>query len=425
MADNSFEKIILQNGIRLVLVPKADILATTVAVAVEAGSKYETKETNGLSHFLEHMCFKGTKKRPRAIDITAELDGLGAAYNAFTAQEMTSYYIKARNESLDHILDIIADMYLNPIFDEAEIEKERGVIIEEINMYEDTPRRKVQDLFMTLLYGDQPAGWEIAGRKEVIRRLTRDDFINYRQKHYVGKATVVVAAGSFEPKELAKKIEDYFVSLTPGEKAAKAPVVESQRKPAELIKYKDSDQTHLVMGFRAFDIFDERRYALEVLADILGGGMSSRLFQKIRDELGAAYYVGASADFYSDHGLIGMAAGVDHKKIKMVISAALEEFARLRDKEVSENELQKAKEHLIGHLFLSLETSDELAFYYALQEVQQMPLLTPQKLADRLKAVTAAEVRAVANDLFRNEGLNLAVIGPFKDKSFLDILKIN
>jgi len=175
----SFRKKVLPNGMRLILVPKADSFTTTVAVSVEAGSKYETKDINGLSHFLEHMCFKGTKKRPRAIDISSELDGMGASYNAFTAQEMTSYYVKARNESLDKVLDVIADMYLNPVFDENEIEKERGVIIEEINMYEDTPQRRVQEFFMQLVYGDQPAGWDIAGRKEVIRKLTRGDFIKY------------------------------------------------------------------------------------------------------------------------------------------------------------------------------------------------------------------------------------------------------
>ncbi|MBI4034194.1 MAG: insulinase family protein [Candidatus Brennerbacteria bacterium] len=420
----SFERIILPNGMRLILVPKPDSLATTVAVSVEAGSKYETKEINGLSHFLEHMCFKGTRKRPKAIDIAAELDGLGANYNAFTLQEMTSYYVKARNKSLDRILDVIADMYLNPVFDQNEIEKERGVIIEEINMYEDTPQRKVQDLFMELVYGDQPAGWDIAGRKEVIQKLTRDDFIKYRDAHYVGKATAVVVAGSFDEKKLREKIEDYFTPLSQGEKSPKVPVLEKQGAPAELVKYKDSDQTHLVMGFRAFDIFDERRYALEVLTDILGGGMSSRLFEKIRQELGAAYYVRAGADLYSDHGLVLASAGVDHKKIEIVIKAALEEFARFRTEEVGKEELERAKEHLIGHLFLSLETSDELAFYYALQEVQKLPLMTPEELAAKIKAVTAGEIRAVASDLFKNEGLNLAIIGPFKEKSFSAILKV-
>lgn len=409
---------------RLILVPKADSLATTVAVSVEAGSKYETKDINGLSHFLEHMCFKGTKKRPKAIDISSELDGMGASFNAFTAQEMTSYYVKARNESLDKVLDVIADMYLNPVFDKNEIEKERGVIIEEINMYEDTPQRRVQEFFMTLVYGDQPAGWDIAGRKEVIRKLSREDFIKYREAHYVGQATAVVVAGGFKGKDIEGKIERHFASISKGEKSPKVAVFEKQEKPAELIRHKDSDQTHLVMGFRAFDTFDERRFALEVLTDILGGGMSSRLFQKIREELGAAYYVRAGADLYSDHGLISMAAGVDHKKIETVIEAALGEFDRFRKEEVDRKELERTKEHLIGQLFLSLETSDELGFYYALQEIQKLPLMTPEDLSAKIKAVTPEEIRSVANDLFKNENLNLAVIGPFKGKSFSGILKV-
>jgi predicted Zn-dependent peptidase len=334
---------------------------------------------------------------------------MGASYNAFTSQEMTSYYIKARNESFDKILDVIADMYLNPVFHEKEIEKERGVIIEEINMYEDTPQRRVQELFMGLVYGDQPAGWDIAGRKEVIRRLTRGDFIKYRDAHYVGKATAIVVAGGFDENGIENKIEKFFSELSQGEKSPKVPVKEEQSTPAELVKHKDSDQTHLVMGFRAFDVFDERRLALEVLADIL---------------LGAAYYVRASADLYSDHGLLTMTAGVDHKKIDIVIKAALEEFARLKEEEVGGEELERAKEHLVGNLYLSLETSDELAFYYALQEVQKLPLTAPDELAWKIKAVSPGEIKSVANEIFRSERLNLAVIGPFKEKSFGDILKV-
>src|SRR3989344_463887 len=205
-----FRRIILVNGLRLILVPQPGNLATTVAVAVEAGSKYETKEINGLSHFLEHMCFKGTTKRPRAIDISSELDGMGANYNAFTSQEMTAYYVKARKESLDRVLDVIADVYLNPVFDPKEIDKERGVITEEINMYEDTPQRRVHDFFMEFVYGDQPAGWDVAGRKEVIARLTREDFIKYRSGHYIASATTVVVSGGFDGKDIEKKIAGYF-----------------------------------------------------------------------------------------------------------------------------------------------------------------------------------------------------------------------
>lgn len=419
-----FKRLKLDNGLRLILVPEPHSLATTVMAIVAAGSKYETKEINGLSHFLEHMCFKGTKNRPRSIDISAELDGLGAEYNAFTSQEFTSYFAKARNEVQDKILDIVSDLYLNPVFDANEIEKEKGVIVEEINMYEDLPQRRVQEYFMELVYGDQPAGWGIAGRKEVIRKLGREDFVKYRSQHYLAQATALVIAGGFDEKNIVAEVQKSFGMFPAGEKGAKEKVRETQEKPAELIKFKESDQTHLVLGFRAFGIFDERRFALQVLANVLGGGMSSRLFQRVREELGAAYYVNASADLYSDHGLIMMSAGVDHSKIEVVIKTGLEEFARFRDELVTDKELQKAKDHLIGHLFLSVETSDELAYFYGGQEVMDLELKTPQAVAEKIKEVTARDIQKVAQTLFSNNRLNLAIIGPFKDRSFGDILKI-
>lgn len=419
-----FERFLSANGLRVILVPQAGSLATTVMVLVEAGSKYETKELNGISHFLEHMVFKGTERRPTALKISSELDGLGAQYNAFTGQEHTGYYAKVKNEFFSRAFDVVADLYLNPTFPEAEIEKEKGVIIEEINMYEDLPQRRVQELFMECVYGDQPAGWSIAGRKEVIRRIGRSDFINYRGAHYVPKATVVVIAGGFDEAEARAEIESKFGGFHEAAKDQKTEVVDKQTKPQELVFHKASDQTHLVLGFRAFGVHDDRKYALQVLTDILGGGMSSRLFQKIREEMGAAYYVRASDDLYSDHGLVTMSAGVQHEKLEDVIKAGLEEFARLRKEPVPEEELQRTKDHLIGNLALSLETSDELASFYGGQEVMNLPIIEMNELADRIKRVKAEEVQNLARDLFRDAGLNLSVIGPFKDKSFRDILKV-
>ena len=409
---------------RIVVVPQPASLTTTIMVLVEAGSKYETKEVNGISHFLEHMCFKGTQKRLRPADIAWELDGLGAEYNAFTSQELTSYFAKVRNDAFEKILEIIADLYVNPRFDEKEIEKEKGVIIEEINMYEDLPPRKVQELFMELVYGDQPAGWSIAGTKDVVRSMNRDRFVQYRGEHYVPQATTVVVSGGVQnPERMVKLIEKYFGDLTAGEKSQKTKVEEKQGKPKELIHFKESDQTHLVLGFRAFDAFDDRRFALELLADILGGSMGSRLFQKIREELGAAYYVNASTDLYSDHGLITMSAGVDHRKIRDVITAGLEEFLRFRNEPVKKEELDRAKEHKIGSLFLSLETSDQMGFFFGSQEALHMKMETPQQMAERLRAVSSEDIQKVAKELFTDSRLNLAVIGPFRDTSFSDIVK--
>lgn len=420
----AIKKFTLPNGLRLLFIPQASSLATTVLVLVQAGSKYETKEINGLSHFLEHMCFKGTTKRPSQLTIASELDGLGAEYNAFTSREYTGYFAKAENKKFDNILDIVSDMYLNPVFDPKEIDKERGPIIEEINMYEDLPMRRVQELFLELVYGDTPAGWSVAGTKENIRKLTRDDFLKYRRLHYVANATVVAIAGGASGAEIREKIEAAFSPMKGGEKSPKLSVTETQTKPMSLVTFKESDQTHLILGFRAFPLSDKRRFALEVLADILGGGMSSRLFQRIRTELSAAYYVNASADLYTDHGLIMMSAGVDHGKIEAVIKAALHEFSEFKEKAVVDEELKRAKEHLTGHLFLSLESSDELAGFYGGQEILGLPILAPEKVAGEIQKVTAEDIKNVASDIFRETQLNLAIIGPFKDKNFLDILSL-
>ncbi|MEK7465584.1 MAG: pitrilysin family protein [Patescibacteria group bacterium] len=420
----NFERIVLKNGIRVILVPQKSSLATTVLVIVEAGSKYEVKQLNGISHFLEHMCFKGTTRRPNASDIATELDSLGAQYNAFTTQEFTSYYAKVRNESFDKALDLVADMYLDPIFDSKEIEKEKGVITEEINMYEDLPQRKVNEVFTELLYGDQPAGWPITGPKEAVARITKDDFLKYRAEHYQAQATTFVIAGGFEEKGIAEKIEKTFAALSQGKKGTKPKVIEAQSAPAEKIRYKKSDQTHMILGFRAFDTFDERRYALEVLADILGGGMSSRLFKKVRDELGAAYYVNAWPDLSSDHGTIAMTAGVNHEKLETVMKAGLEEFARFKNERVEAKELRRAKDHLIGNLFLSLEGSDEIGYYYGSQEAMHKELQSPEELAQKIEAVSTEEIQNVAHDLFQNNGLNFAMIGPSEEKSYRAILKV-
>ncbi|MDP3901445.1 MAG: pitrilysin family protein [bacterium] len=410
-----FKKITLSNGLRVIFAPQPNSLATTVLVLVEAGSKYENKKINGLSHFLEHMCFKGTTKRPRAIDISSELDALGAEYNAFTSQEWTGYFAKVQTNHGDLALDIISDLYLNPIFDSKEIEKEKGVIIEELNMYEDTPQRKVHDLFSTVLYGDQPAGWDIGGRKEIIKKLTRKDFIKYRDRHYVAQATTVVVAGAIDEKKILPQIKKYFSNIQNGKKSGKIKTREKQNRPQTLVKFKKSDQTHLMIGCRAFNAFDKRRFALDVLSNILGGGMSSRLFQKIREDLGAAYYISSSTDLFTDHGYLAANAGVDHKKTEIVIKTILEEFTRLATDKVGNTELRRAKDHLSGRLILGLETSDALALFYGGQEVMRQQTLTPKELLNNIKAVSAEDIQSVAKFIFTNNKLNLSLIGPYKN----------
>lgn len=418
-----FKKTKLENGLRVIMAPQAGATTATVLVLVEAGSKYETKDINGISHFLEHMCFKGTDKRARQIDIATELEGLGSEYNAFTGQEYTGYYAKARSEKLPQIFDVVADMYLNPTFPKEEIETERGVIIEEINMYEDLPQRRVQEMFSELLYGDQPAGWDIAGEKEVIRKLRRQDFIDYRSKHYLAEATLVAVAGNFDEKKVLEQIRENFDGMPTGGKQGKKAVVEEQSEPKIMIREKKSDQTHLVLGVRAFPATDERRYALEVLADVLGGGISSRLFQNVRSRLGAAYYVRAATDLMTDTGSFIARAGIDHKKLEAVVEAIISEFKGIAETQVSEKELEKSKEHLAGNLAMSLEGTDEQALFYGMQEIERGEIEEIEEMIKKIKAVTGAQVQQVAKDIFKNEGLNLAIIGPFNQEKEEEKLK--
>lgn len=415
----SYKKSVLSNGLRVITIPHKDALATTFLVLVEAGSKYETKNINGLSHFLEHMCFKGTVKRPKAINIASELDALGAEYNAFTSQEYTGYFAKVESHKLDQALDVVTDLYMNPLLNAAEIEKEKGVVIEELNMYEDLPNRKVHDIFMELLYGDQPAGWDIGGTKEIVRSLTREQLHTYRGEHYVADGTLIVVAGAFDEDDVLKKIENGFGHIPISRKIGKLAVIEKQQKPVFKIKQKALDQMHLVVGCRAFSLHDPRKHALEVLADVLGGGMSSRLFQRVREQLGAAYYVKAGVDLYTDHGVCAVSAGIDVQRLKEVVQAIIKEMKKLATTSVGAEELKKAKGHLIGKIILGLESSDALASYYGAQEILGEELITPQELIKKIEAVTSDEIQAVARNLFVDEKLNLAVIGPIKNEEEL------
>jgi predicted Zn-dependent peptidase len=413
------KRIVLPNGLRVLLVPQPAALAATVLVLVEAGSEYETKATNGLSHFLEHMVFKGTKNRPNQGVIANELEAMGAKYNAFTTQEYTGYWAKVEAHKLPQALDIVSDLYLQPLFLAEEIEKERGVIIEEINMYEDTPMDKVHEIFAEAMYGDQPAGWSVAGRKEIIRSLTRDDFLRYRAARYVAPGTAVTIAGAFDEQAVVRQIRGAFGALKRSRRTRKPTTAVRLRGPVAETKFKESDQSHLVIGLHAFDAFDKRRYALQVLASVLGGGMSSRLFRRVREEMGAAYYVRAHTELSQDHGFMAVSAGVDVARVEPVARAILDELTRMAREPVPAAELKKTKDHMIGSTILSLETSDELAGYYGTQEIEGHRLQEPKALMRRVAAVTAAEVRAVARTLITDRRLVAALIGPYRDPNLL------
>jgi predicted Zn-dependent peptidase len=412
-----FSKKVLQNGLRVIAVPMEDNPTVTVLVLVEAGSKYETKQNNGISHFLEHMCFKGTLKRPKAIDISKELDALGSQYNAFTAQEYTGYYAKSSAKHFKKLFGIVSDIYLNSTFPEAEMQKEKGVIIEEINMYEDMPSRHVQDLMMRLLYGDQPAGWNIAGEKRNILNMKREDFVSYKKDHYLPESTVIVVAGKITEKEVFEETMKVFDRIPRGVKMPKVKVKEKQSKPEVLLQYKKTDQTHFVLGVRTYDLFSKKNVILAVLGGVLGGGMSSRLFQKLREEMGVGYYVRAYDDAYTDHGFLQISAGVDNKRIEEVLLAVLVECRKLKNERVSDEELKKVKECLIGNMKLSLESTDDIANFYGGQELLKRETIGVEKRAREIRDVTGAQIQSLAKEIFKNQKLNFALIGPFKDKT--------
>ena len=420
-----FSKKKLKNGLTVVTIPMQDNPTATVLVLVETGSKYETKKLNGISHFLEHMCFKGTAKRPKAIDIVRELDALGSQYNAFTAQEFTGYYAKAEARHFKQIFDVVSDVYLNSTFPEVEIEKEKGVIVEEINMYEDTPSRHVQDLIMELLYGNQPAGWNIAGTRENVKKMKRKDFVAYHALHYVPQATTLIVAGQVSEHEVLKEAERVFGSISGGHKGVKPKVKEKQTKPAVLVKYKKTDQSHFVLAFRSFDLFSKKNAALSVLGGVLGGGMSSRLFQKLREEMGVGYYVRAYEDAYTDHGFFQISAGVDNKRVGEVLQAVLNECKKLSTELLPEDELKKVQDYLVGNMKLDLESSDSIAHFHGLQEVLKKEIKTMDEKAREIYQVTSKEVLDVAKDIFKDKGMSLALIGPVKNSASLaKILKL-
>lgn len=419
-----YTKKILKNGLRLVTVPLKDNPTVTAMVLVEAGSNYEKKEQNGLSHFLEHMCFKGTEKRPRSIDISSELDGIGATYNAFTSNEFTGYYAKASKRHTDTVLDVVSDIYLNPIFREDELDRERGVIIEEINMYEDLPQRTVHDEFGALLYGDTSAGRPILGPKENIRSFRVEDFYAYRDKHYVAEATTVVVAGDIDEKVIAKKVEKLFEDMRTGKKGKKDKVKDAQKSPAIRVRFKKTDQAHLVLGVRGFGLSHKDRVVANVIGGILGAGMSSRLWHRLREEMGVCYYAKAGHDSYTDHGSFIAFAGVDTKRVEEVIQVILEEFKKLTVEEVGDKELKKVKESLNGGMMMGLEASDDVADFFGFQELLQNEIKKPKEVAEKVRGVTAKDIKRVAKKLMVDKNLNLAIVGPYKDgKKFEKVLK--
>lgn len=418
-----YKKQTLKNGLRFITVPSKNTKTVTVLVMIATGSKYEDKNINGISHFLEHMFFKGTKKRPTPLAISEELDKVGGVYNAFTGEEYTGYLAKVDSGHLDLALDVISDILLNSKFDPEEIERERGVIVEELNMYKDTPMRYVMELFQQLLYGDQPAGRSTIGTKKVINSLKRKDFIEYLRSHYKTSNTVICISGNFNEKTLKQKVVKYFHPFSKGKAKNKKKVKEIQKKPMSLIEFKKTDQTHLCLGARAYHMSDPRRFATSILSVILGGNMSSRLFTNLRERMGLAYYVRTMLSQHTDSGYLVTHTGVRNDNIEKSIKIIIDEYKNIRDNGIAENELEKAKNYIKGAMLIGLESSDSKAEFFTEQEILKNKIQTPEEIIENINKVSAKDVQAVAEDIFRLEKLNLALIGPFKNsKKFQNLL---
>jgi predicted Zn-dependent peptidase len=419
---NKYKIKLLSNKTPLITVPVKGAPTATVLVIIKTGSKYENRKNNGISHFLEHMFFKGTARRPSTLLLSSELDSLGGEYNAFTSKEFTGYWVKVAAPKIKKALDIVGDMLLHSKIETAEVEREKGVIIEELNMYEDNPLLHIEDVFESGLYGDTPAGWETVGTKDNIRRFKREDFLKYLRSQYGARSAYVVLAGGIRESDQKAALK-IFSDFPNNRWEKKLPVKENQRTPLVKTAYKKVDQVNLSLGVRAYPAGHPEEFRVKLLSVILGGSMSSRLFINLRERNGLAYYVRTTAENYSDSGYLTTTAGVPVAKTAAAIKIILAEYRRIATEPIGARELKRAKDLLQGKALLQMEATDDLATWYARQAVLRKKILTPGEFLKKIKALTAAELQKTAKRIFVDCGLNLALIGPVKAEKFKKILK--
>jgi len=424
-----FKKFTLPNGLRVIHTHMPSIESVTVTVWVQTGSRFEEKKVNGLSHFLEHMVFKGSKKRPTAKEIAESVDSIGGEFNAGTSKEWTNFYIKARSEKVDNAFDILSDMVLNPILSEEEIEREKGVIVQEINMYEDNPLMKIGDIFENIIYKGTKLSWDIAGDSKSVNAIKKQDFVNYRKESYFAPNMLLTVSGSISEAEVKSLADKYFRDVPKKGGEEKKPNESLDPKGDRVfLKYKKTDQTHIMIGFPGTKYNDETKYAQSVLSAILGGGMSSRMFTEVRERRGLCYVVRSSVDHAHDNGYFATYSGVRTDKVEEAIEVILDQYEGLKTKKypITDAELKKAKEYIKGHLALSLEDTKDINSYFGYQEIYTKDPITPEELFEKLDAVTKEELYALAEKYFIKDKLHLAVIGPQKktDKEkFVSLLK--
>lgn len=415
----------LKNDMSVVLVQQKGATSMTIMVYVRVGSRYETREINGASHFIEHLMFKGTKKRPNTLAISQELDRYGAEYNAMTGKDCTTYYIKIDAAQTELAIDMLHDMLFHSKYDKKEMDRERGVIVEEINMYEDNPRMHIDDLMEEVLFPDSTLGWNIAGPREVIRAVRREQLVAYRDRYYIPSRMTVVVAGKIDTRVMPW-LEKTFGTVPVPKQAQDDPFVPFQ-KPLALKnpvahQQKETEQLQLGISFYGFPIGATESPAANLLSLILGGTMSSRLFVQVREKRGLCYAINAAHVSLEDTGAFQVMAGLEKTRMPEAIKVIWQELRRTTKELVSSEELRRAKDHLRGKLMLALEDSSVLADWYGKQWVFQQKLETPEQRLARFEKVTSADIRAVAKQIFNPAQMSAAVIGPFGKKTSLEAL---
>jgi predicted Zn-dependent peptidase len=425
-----FRQIKLKNGITLITVPVVGTKATTILAMFPVGSRYETGRLAGASHFVEHLLFKGTKKRLTALDISRELDAVGANYNAFTSKDCTGYYIKIVDKKQNLAYNILADMIFNSTLDAEEVKREKGVIIEEMRMYEDNPTMKIDCLLDKIMYQNNSLGLDIIGTAESIKNITRDELYNYYRQAYNPRNMILVVAGSVDQKKM-KNIEQEF-GLVDDKKTVfnknnfpkfvwpKAKQSQEKRLIAEKRKI---DQAQVMMGWPGIRYNDPRHPILAVLLSVLSGGMSSRLFLEVRERRGLAYMIRASHEAYRDVGNLSIQAGLDPARLGEAVKVIRQELKKISSEPVSPKELLDAKNNIIGKLALSMEDSSNQAMYFASSYLFKDKLESVDKKIAKIKKVTAVEVRNLAKSLFLSDRMCFAIISNLDKKEVLKIIK--
>jgi predicted Zn-dependent peptidase len=419
-----YKKQILKNGVRLLTIPQTGAKTFAILVMVKTGSGHEGRKQNGISHFVEHMLFKGTKKRPTTLAISSALDIIGGEFNAFTSKEYTGYYAKVAARHAREAIDVISDMLLHSKFNEQEIERERGVIIEELNMYENNPLIHIDNLFESCLYGDTPAGWETIGTRENINAFQRSDFLDYVASQYRGKHIVVGLAGVV-PEAVIAFTRREFAKLPAGQGSDVFQFSGTQNGPEIKIKQQAGGQVNTSVGFRAFGYNHDDYYAAKLLAIILGGSMSSRLFIAVRERAGLAYQVHTQMEGYAYDGYLTTTIGTSADKLEQALQVTLQEYTRIARTPVTSKELRKAKEYLKGRTTIDLEESENINTWYVRQELLQTKVIAPETFFAKIDALTPRDILRAAKGIVSSIGLNLAAIGSgIDEKALKKVLKI-